>query len=115
MSVTFIPLCNYGKLGSAYRETEPGYSLASIIDDIGTGQIECTQILAVDPDEHTCYDVSEDTARELRKFGERLCSTAIAFVRAQLGDDAFPDEPSDPNPYDEHRLTAHELGIGNYR
>jgi hypothetical protein len=115
MAIMHIPLCDFGRLGQAFRETDPAScGFDEVVNDIRTGQINvCLQVLAIDPDEGTCKDVSEDVARALlTHHPESICRNAKEFAEAQGIE--IPDEDDELPPRLEHALTAFDLGVGRH-
>ncbi len=98
MALSHIALCDFGKLGTAYAEIEPCRSFASIVDDIRDGQIEnVLQVLAIDPEEGTCRDVTADIGHALLQFEPDDLSRSARELIERCGFEIEEDErPFDP-------------------
>jgi hypothetical protein len=86
-----LVLCNFGKAGAAYVETDPhDADAATIIENLIQGQYERPQqVVAFNPAEGWSRDVSEDIARRVLEVAESkhsaLTDGTRAFVEEQLG------------------------------
>ena len=86
-----LVLCNFGKAGIAYVETDLYEADASaVIENLVQGQYERPeQVIAFNPGEGWCRDVSEDIARRVLQVADSQHSTLSegtrAFVEDQLG------------------------------
>ncbi|WP_439371553.1 hypothetical protein [Bradyrhizobium sp. DASA03120] len=76
--------------GAAFRETDEGIDLSTLIDDLLAGQYDrVLRVVAFNPVEGWSRDASEDVARELERHissGGHAVSEALSdFIEAQLG------------------------------
>ena len=96
--VTFYLVLNdYGKLGSAYVETDPGEAdRETIICNFLSGQYDnAVRVVAFNTAEGWSCDVSEDIAREVLQRAieadEDLGEDAKRFIDRHVADSTFPD------------------------
>lgn len=80
-----LVLCDFGKLGSAYVETEPVTTEATVVDNIMTGHYDLPlEVVAFSVQEGWARDVSEDIAGlvvgRARSEGRTLSEGARRFV-----------------------------------
>ena len=84
-------LCDFGRLGTAYVETDPTKAdRDTIIHNLTTGQYDHPlRVIAINPAAGWSRDVSEDIARAVLKTAERdhtsLSAGAREFVESQIG------------------------------
>jgi len=83
-----LVLCDFGTSGVAYVETDPSEAdETTIVRNIINGQYDRPkQVLALNPAEGWCRDVSEDIARRVLQVAEKERSTLIPGTRAFLED-----------------------------
>ena len=89
-------LCDFGKLGLAYLETQPVTTEAQVVDGILHGQFDHpVQVIAVSVDEGWCRDVSEDIAglvvEKARTEDYSLPAGARRFVENYLDEELEPE------------------------
>jgi hypothetical protein len=86
-----LVLCDFGRAGLAYVETDPSEAdQATIVGGLLEGQYERPQqVIAFNPAEGWCRDVSEDIAGRVLQAAERqhrvLGEGTRDFVERQLG------------------------------
>jgi hypothetical protein len=91
-----LVLCDFGRAGSAYVETDPSEAdQATIVRNLLEGQYERPQqVIAFNSAEGWCRDVSEDIAGRVLQTAERdhrtLSEGTRDFVERQLGADSVP-------------------------
>ncbi len=89
-------LNDYGKLGSAYVETDPAAAdRESIIRNFLSGQYDnAVRVVAFNTAEGWSWDVSEDIAREILQrvveTGENLGEDAKRFIDRHVADSTLP-------------------------
>jgi hypothetical protein len=72
--------------GPMFCETPPGYSEAECVKDIIEGQAEgLTRIIAVNIEDGTARDVSEDIARLIAQINPERCSDAAINLCSKFG------------------------------
>jgi hypothetical protein len=83
-----LVLCDFGTSGVAYVETDPSEAdETTIVRNIINGQYDRPkQVLALNPAEGWCRDVSEDIARRVLQVAEKERSTLTPGTRAFLED-----------------------------
>lgn len=91
-----LVLCDFGKWGTAYVETDPVTTQAAVVENILTGQYDRPlEVVAFSVDEGWARDVSEDIAGlivERARSEERLLSDgARRFVEKHLDEDVEPE------------------------
>lgn len=91
-----LVLCDFGKLGSAYVETEPVTTEADVVHNIFTGQYDRPlEVVAFSIDEGWARDVSEGIAGlvvERARSEERpLSEGARRFVEKHLDEELEPE------------------------
>lgn len=101
---------DFGKLGleGVY---EPGLSFQSLVEDVRDGQYEnIHHILALDPEEGICRDVTDDVAEALLKFPEADLSQAARDLMERCG--KLADATDDRRDFDQHStLNGFQQGI----
>jgi hypothetical protein len=86
-----LVLCDFGRSGLAYVETDPAEADAGIIvENLLGGQYEQPlRVLALNVDEGWARDVSEAIATKVRDVaeheGRELTSGTLAFIEAHMG------------------------------
>ena len=97
---TFAPvhlvLCDFGKHGSAYVETEPVTTEATVVENILTGQYDRPlEVVAFSVDEGWARDVSEDIAglvvERARAEDRKLAEGTRLFVERHLDEEVEPE------------------------
>jgi hypothetical protein len=91
-----LVLCDFGKLGTAYAETEPTYSERQAVDDILSGEHDAPlEVLAFNISEGWARDVSEDVAglvvERARSEQRVLAEGARNFVEKHLDEELEPE------------------------
>jgi hypothetical protein len=92
----YLVLNDYGKLGSAYVETDPAEAnRESIIRNFLFGQYDnAVQVVAFNTAEGWSWDVSEDIAREILQraveAGEHLREDTRRFIDRPVADSTLP-------------------------
>jgi len=92
----YLVLNDYGKLGSAYVETDPAAAdRESIIRNFLSGQYDnAVRVVAFNTAEGWSWDVSEDIAREILQrvveTGENLGEDAKRFIDRHVADSTLP-------------------------
>jgi hypothetical protein len=91
-----LVLCDFGKHGNAYVETEPVTTEATVVENILTGQYDRPlEVVAFSVDEGWARDVSEDIAglvvERARSEERRLSEGARRFVEAHLNEELEPE------------------------
>jgi hypothetical protein len=94
-AVHFV-LCDFGKLGWAYAETDPVTTERDVVENILSGQYGApVQVLAVNASEGWARDVSEDVAGAVmdkaRSEGRQLGDGARHFAEKHLDEDVEPE------------------------
>jgi hypothetical protein len=89
-------LCDFGKLGQAYVETQPVMIESQLVDGILYGQYDDpVEVIAVNVDEGWARDVSEDIARlvvaKARSEDYSLAEGARRFVEKHLDEELEPE------------------------
>jgi hypothetical protein len=89
-------LCDFGKNGTAYVETDPVKTEASVVADLVSGeQDHPIEVVAFSVAEGWARDVSEDIARAVvdraRAEGRRLPEGTRDFVERHLDEELEPD------------------------
>jgi hypothetical protein len=88
---SYLVLCDFGRAGLAYVETDPSEAdQMTVIRGLLQGQYESPQqVIALNPAEGWCRDVSEDVAEQVLAHADRpheeLPAGTRAFVEKQLG------------------------------
>lgn len=91
-----LVLCDFGKLGSAYVETEPVTTESDVVHDILTGRYDRPlEVVAFSIDEGWARDVSEDIAglvvERARSEERSLSEGARLFVQKYIDEDLEPE------------------------
>lgn len=91
-----LVLCDFGKLGRAYVETEPVTTEANVVENILAGEYDHPLVVvAFSVDEGWARDVSEDIAElviERARSEERpLSSGARQFIEKHLDEEMDPE------------------------
>ena len=91
-----LVLCDFGRQGLAYIETEPACSERSVVKNLLLGQYHHpVQVVACNVSEGWSRDVSEDIAglvvERARSEGKLLAKGAQRFVEDQLGEELEPE------------------------
>ena len=92
-------LCDFGRAGLAYVETDPAEADATtIVQNLPHGQYERPmRVLALNVDEGWSRDVSEVIAAKVRDVaeheGRELTSGTLAFIEAHIGSALQPSLP----------------------
>jgi hypothetical protein len=94
-AVHFV-LCDFGKLGLAYAETEPVTTETDVVDGILSGKYGTpVEVMAVNLSDDWARDVSEDVAgavvTKARAEGRQLTEGVMRFAEAQLDEDVEPE------------------------
>lgn len=89
-------LCDFGKLGLAYTETQPVVTEAQVVDGILHGQYDDpVEVIAISVDEGWARDVSEDIAgavvAKARAENYSLPEGARHFVEKHLDEELEPE------------------------
>lgn len=89
-------LCDFGKLGRAYVETQPVLPESEVVDGILYGQYDNpVEVIAVSIDEGWAHDVSEDIAglvvEKARAEDYSLAPGARRFVEKHLDEELEPE------------------------
>lgn len=91
MSTIYFVECDFGKRGTAFVETDPDRnSRNQVVRDIAGGEhCDVLRVIAADPDEHTCDDITEDIAREVYDLvsdnGEGVPKYLEDFLEREVG------------------------------
>ena len=110
MAANHLVVRDFGKLGleGIY---EPGLSFQSLVEDVRDGQYEdIHHILALDLEEGTCRDVTEDVAEALLAFPADDLSPAARDLLERCGKHVDEEDEDDTIPYDplrEHSTLNH--------
>jgi hypothetical protein len=100
----YLVLNDYGKLGSAYVETDPAEAdRKTIICNFLSGQYgNAVRVVAFNTAEGWSWDVSEDIAREiLQRASENLGEDTKRFIDRHVADSALPGaSPVQTSPVD---------------
>jgi hypothetical protein len=85
-----LVLCDFGRSGPAYVETDPAEADATVVQNLLHGQHERPlRVLALNVDEGWVRDVSEAIAAKVRDVAEHerqeLTSGTLAFIEAHIG------------------------------
>jgi hypothetical protein len=94
-AVHFV-LCDFGKLGLVYVETQPVTTEGDVVDGIISGQYDApVDVIAVNVSEGWACDVSEDIAgmvvEKARADGRQLHAGARAFVEKHMDEELEPE------------------------
>ena len=89
-------LCDFGKNGTAYIETDPVKTEASVVGDLVSGEHDRPiEVVAFSLSEGWARDVSEDIARAVvdraRAEGRRLPEGTRDFVERHLDEELEPE------------------------
>jgi hypothetical protein len=89
-------LCDFGKLGSAFVETEPVTTEAQVVDNLLTAQYDQPlEVVAFSVPEGWARDVSEDIAglvvERARAEGKSLSEGTRRFVEKHLEEELEPE------------------------
>jgi hypothetical protein len=91
-----LVLCDFGRLGTAYVETEPVNTESEVVRNMLSGQYDRPlEVIAFSIAEGWARDVSEDIAglvvAEARMHEQRLPEGARRFVEKHLDEDLEPE------------------------
>ena len=91
-----LVLCDFGKLGSAYIETEPVTTEARVVDNLISAQYDTPlEVVAFSVEEGWARDVSEDIAgavvERARSEGKTLAPGTRRFVEKHLDEELEPE------------------------
>jgi hypothetical protein len=95
--VVYLVLCDFGKLGRAYVETDPNYcDETDVIRFMIDGEFVCPlQVVAFNLAEGWSRDVSFDIAAAVMEQARKPLAVAVhAFIERQLGRDVDWDSVS---------------------